>query len=136
MRFVIFNMICFVIMSIFKKQDKKQINFLELTPKRIYSHEFRNEDKLVNVLVPKFTDRILGKFLQPRLKHKYIKANLDQFGSSVWLKINGNNRVSKIAESLTLEFGEEIQPVDIRLTTFFSQLYHAGFITFIELERK
>ena len=123
-------------MGFFKKKQKTDLNYLELTPYRIYEHEFREPDKLVNVLVPKFTDRFLGKYLQPRLKYKYLKADLDEFGSATWLKINGNIGVVDIAEQLTEQFGEEIQPVNKRLTMFLTQLYKAGFISFNEIERK
>ena len=122
-------------MRLFKKKENKEINYLELTPKRLYGHEIKENDGLVNVLVPKFSDKILGRIIQPRLKDKYIRANLDKIGSSTWLKIDGKSNILAIGAGLTEEFGEEIQPVNQRVTTFFSQLYKAGFITFIELER-
>ena len=119
-----------------KNKQKSKINYLELTPYRNYEHELREPDKLVNVLVPKFTDRFLGKFLQPKLRYKYLKADLDEFGSATWLKIDGNTKVIEIAEYLTEKFGEKIQPVHDRLTTFLTELYKAGFISFKEIERK
>lgn len=119
-----------------KQKENSDINYLELTPYRKYEHEFRESHNLVNVLVPKFTDRFLGKYLQPRLKYKYLKADLDEFGSATWLKINGKNKVIDIAEQLTEQFGDEIQPINKRLTMFLTQLYKAGFISFNEIERK
>lgn len=106
-----------------------------MTPIAIYSSEFNSEGK-IDVLVPRFTDKFFGKILQPRLKSKYIRANLDEFGSAVWQLINGHNSVARIGELLTEKFGERIQPVYDRLTLFLTQLYNAGFISFTELERK
>ena len=122
-------------MNLLKKRQSK-LNYLELTPVRCYEHEIRETDGLVNVLVPKFKDRILGRFLQPRLKYKYFKAEFDEFGTSAWLKMDGKKKVNAIASELTKEFGEKIQPINPRLSTFCNQLYNEGFITFIEIERK
>jgi len=120
--------------GIFSKNKKKKLNYLEMTPFAIYSHEFNSKGN-IDVLVPRFTDKVFGKLLQPRLKNKYIKANLDEFGSATWLLINGNNSVTRIGELLTEKFGEQIQPVYDRLILFLTQLYNAGFISFKELER-
>jgi len=106
-----------------------------MTPFTIYSYEYNSEGR-IDVLVPRFSDKVFGKLLQPRLKNKYIKANLDEFGSATWLLINGDNSVTRIGELLTEKFGEQIQPVYGRLTLFLTQLYNAGFISFKELERK
>lgn len=114
---------------------KSELNYLETTPKRNYGHELR-DDGMINVLVPRFTDRILGKYLQPKLKNPFIKANLDEFGTATWLLMDGSNRVDTIADRLTEQFGEKIQPVHQRLTFFLTHLHKAGFITFKELERK
>jgi hypothetical protein len=120
--------------GIFSKNKKKKLNYLEMTPFAIYSHEINSKGN-IDVLVPRFTDKVFGKLLQPRLKNKYIKANLDEFGSATWLFIDGNNSVTRIGELLTEKFGEQIQPVYDRLTLFLTQLYNAGFISFNELER-
>ena len=117
----------------FKKEAP--LNYLETTPNRKYEHELR-DDGIINVMVPRFTDRILGKYLQPKLKNPFIRANLDEFGSATWLLMDGKTKVDIIAEKLTEQFGESIQPVHPRLTFFLTHLYKAGFITFNELERK
>jgi hypothetical protein len=118
-----------------KKNKHKVINYLELTPKANYEHEIK-PDGLVNVLVPKFTDFFFGRLLQPRISKKYIRANLDEFGSATWLEIDGVSSVGKISEKLLNKFGEKIQPVHHRVTKFMTELFRAGFIKFIELERK
>lgn len=116
-------------------KKKKDINYLVLTPARKYDSEDR-EDGFINILIPRYTDFFFGKLLQPRLKNKYIRANLDEYGSAVWQEINGSTNVEQIGNKLENRFGERIQPVLPRLTTFLTQIYDAGFITFNELERK
>lgn len=135
-------LICFQIQAqidfpkaLIMKKEKKQYNYLEMTPFTLYSHELR-EDGNINVFVPKFTDKILSRLLMPRIRKPYIKANLDEFGSHAWLLFNGENKVNEIADKLLDEFGEKIQPAKERLISFLTNLYHAGFISFKELNKE
>jgi hypothetical protein len=122
-----------MIKKIFKKKNiNSAINYLELTPKRIYDHEVEVSGK-VSVLVPKFKNKFLVNFLMPRLKSPYIKAKLDDFGSLIWIEMDGTKNVNSISQSLTLKFGEKVQPVNERLTKFLTQLYQYNFITFKEI---
>ncbi len=115
-----------------KKHDHLDMNYLDLTPVRIYQH-VEKPDGLIDVLVPKFKNKLMVR-LTTRVKNPYIKANLDAFGTETWLQMDGNNTVARIAGKLTEKFGEEIQPVNDRLTKFLTQLYTYGFISFNELK--
>lgn len=115
-----------------KKKIDSSINYLELTPKRIYDHEMEDSGK-ISVLVPKFKNKFLVNFLMPRLKSPYIKAKLDDFGSLTWTEMDGTKNVQAISQSLTNKFGDKVQPVNERLTKFLTQLYQYNFITFKEI---
>lgn len=121
----------------FKERKKilKEANYLELTPYRVYSEEI-DEKGIVTVLVPKFTNRLLVKFLMPRLKSKYFKIKLDEIGSETWKKIDGSKSVGQIAEILSGIFGDKIQPVHDRLTRFFTRMYMEGYISFNEIKKE
>ncbi len=117
-----------------KKQQIQEWNYLDLTP--IANYEYNSKDGgLVDVLVPRFNDKFFGKILQPRIKNKYIKANLDKFGSETWKLINGKNKVKDIALHLENTFGDEVHPVNDRLTLFLTQLNANGFIYFLEFKK-
>lgn len=119
-----------------KNRTVTELNYLELTPVRNYDHILEDENR-VAVLVPRFTNKFLVRYLVPRLKSPDIKVKLDKFGSSAWLKADGNKNVQQICEELLSEYGEEINPVVDRVTKFFTQLYQYQFISFKELnERK
>lgn len=120
--------------SLLGKKEKKAVNYLELTPVSKYEHE-NGKDNNINVLVPRFRDFLLGKLIQPRLKNKYIRANLDQFGTATWLFIDGKANVEEIGKKLIEKFGTEIDPVYDRLTIFLTNLYKNGFITFKEIRK-
>lgn len=114
-----------------RKKSNREINYLELTPFRNYDFKVKS-DGLIDVLVPRFTDKILGKILQPKLKKPFIRANLDELGSATWLEINGEKKVSEIIKNLDATMGDIIQPSQQRITLFLSNLYRNGFINFIE----
>lgn len=119
-----------------KNRSVQELNYLELTPVRNYNHIVEDENR-VAVLVPRFTNKFLVKYLVPRLKSPDIKVKLDKFGSSAWLKADGNKNVQQICEELFSEYGEQINPVVDRVTKFYTQLYQYKFISFKELnERK
>lgn len=122
-------------MRLFSRKNKFEgLNYLELTPVRRYEH-VEKDTGLIDVLVPRFNDKILGKYLQPRLKNKYIKANLDDIGTLTWQLIDGTSQVYQIADSLSTEFGERVHPSNDRLIAFLNQLYRNDFIYFKEIRK-
>ena len=122
-------------MQLFGKRQKDVLNYLELTPYRKYDHNLK-EDGLIDVLVPRFSDRILGKLLQPRLKNPFIRANLDELGSATWLEIDGKSRVGEIISTLEKNLGDKVHPSQQRITLFLSYLHRNGFINFKEFNKE
>src|SRR5664279_1007068 len=106
-----------------KKKELSDINYLELTPGRLFDHVMEENGK-VSVLIPRFTNKILVKTLVPMLKSPFVKTMFDEFGSQVWLEIDGKKNVLDISTSLRLKFGDRIEPVEERLTKFLTQLYN------------
>jgi hypothetical protein len=121
-------------LGLFGGNVENNLNYLEMTPRRIHGHEM-NDNGLIDVLVPRFKNKFFKKFFIPSSKSPYIRANLDEFGSETWKLIDGQHRVSAIADILNEKFGEKIHPVLDRLTMFLTNLYRNGFISFIEIER-
>jgi hypothetical protein len=119
----------------FHKKSNSVINYLELTPVRNYDHEVENNG-LVYVLVPKFDIKFLDKIMSGFIKSRFFKAKLDEFGTETWLEIDGTKSVQMISEHLHQKFGDNINPVNERLTKFLSQLHNYNFITFKELNTK
>lgn len=69
------------------------------------------------------------QWLQSRLKKPFIKVNLDEIGSAVWLLIDGHRKVFEIGHEMEVRFGEKIQPVNERLGLFLGNLKKNKFIT-------
>jgi hypothetical protein len=117
-----------------KKNDLSDINYLELTPGRLFDHIMEENGK-VSVLIPRFTNKILVKTISPMLKSPFVKTMFDEFGSQVWLEIDGKNKVLDISTSLKQKFGDRIEPVEERLTKFLTQLYNYKFVSFNEINK-
>lgn len=113
----------------------KNINYLEVRPIRNYG-ETVDENNLVTVLIPKFKNRFALKFVLPYMQHKFFKVKLDELGSAAWLLIDNKRSVGEIATELVKQFGEKIQPVEERLTRFFTGIYEQRLITFLEIQQK
>jgi len=123
-------------LEIFIKQKKNGIehNLLELVPSRNYEHNYR-EENLIDVLVPRFNDKIFGKILQPRLKNPFIRANLDELGSNTWELIDEKKSVTDIINLMTDKFSEE-NDIENRIVVFIQNLYKNGFIKFINIKQE
>lgn len=112
----------------------KKANFLLLTPIRIVGEEIDSKNNVI-LLMPKFASKFAKKTIVPMLRTPYIRIKLDELGSAAWLCIDGKKNVHKIAEELTTQLGDKIQPVEKRLTDFLTILYNQNLITFAELQK-
>jgi hypothetical protein len=112
----------------FGRKQKEELNLLDLIPSRCWGHSV-DEAGRVTVDMPRFHVAWMQRLLVPRGKCPFIKINLDEFGSHVWLRCDGASTIGAIAESLAAEFGDQVQPVHDRLAVFFRQLRQRGFIT-------
>jgi hypothetical protein len=120
----------------FKERKKilQNINTLDLTPIKLFADEIDNE-KLVTIIVPKFKNELVKKFILPKLKSADFRIKLEKFGSAVWCNMDGNKKVHQIIKTVSDTFGDEIQPVVERVSKFIFQLYEQKLITFNELNR-
>lgn len=121
-------------MKLFAK-NKRNLNYLDMHPYRKYDYQFRSDD-LVDVLVPRFTSKFAQKFILPRLRNPFIRANLDELGSYLWINIDGKTKVADLIQKMVERFGERVQPATERVLLFLTQLYRAGFINFCELKKE
>lgn len=108
--------------------DKKKENFLEYIPVTNFKWRISKETKKVIVERPKFDNTILKKYLLPYFKKQNFDVKLDDFGSFVWQKIDGEKNIYEIALELEKEYGEKVQPVYDRLSQFIKHLYQQRFV--------
>lgn len=121
-----------------RRRILRNTNFLDLTPVRVNEHE-TGDDELVVLIVPKFKNNRLSRFMVPGTKSSHFKIKLDELGSSAWLSIDGKRNVRTLCEVLIEQLGEKIKPYDeaeTRILKFLSQLYDQRYITFREIQDK
>jgi hypothetical protein len=117
-----------------RAKGKKEINLLDLVPKRIIEYEVA-DDGIVTLFAPRFKSAFLRKWLQPRLKKPFLRVTLDEIGSAVWLLCDGGQNVKEIASQIQERFEEQIEPCYERMGLFFQQLEGARFITYTNLDQ-
>jgi len=105
------------------------VNFLDIKPEQAIDFIKRNNG-LITILKPKFKNRLLTRYLLPRMKQPNFKINLDEVGSFVWKLCDGNTTVYEIGTEMQQHFGEKINPVYERLTMFLRQLHQNKFIEY------
>lgn len=108
-------------------QEKQFLNLWELQPQRNAQWETTEEGKIV-VLVPKFKNPLLVKWILPYLAKPFFRIKLDTVGSVIWEMCDGTTPVSRIAERLKEQFGPSVDPVDARINHFLNQLERGDLI--------
>ncbi len=106
------------------------LNLLELKPQRKVKWDAADENSVM-LLVPKFKNAFLRKWLVPWLKQPDFRVRLDEFGSFVWLHCDGSTDVGAIADSLSRKFGPAVEPLYERLEKYLKKLEREDFITVI-----
>ncbi|MDP4266089.1 MAG: PqqD family protein [Bacteroidota bacterium] len=114
-----------------KRKILKEMNYLELTPVRRFEYEIA-EDGLVNILIPKFKNKFLNKFI-PTNKPADIRIKLDELGSFVFQQIDEQKKVHEISELLSEKTRDTIQSSYERTTKFLTLLYSNQYISFKEI---
>jgi len=101
----------------------------EAIPRPCVQCETTAEARIV-LLKPKFRHPWLVKHLLPRLRQPNFRIKLDEIGSAVWKKCDGQRNALQIAHELEQELGEKIQPVYERLGRFLAALKKEHFIEY------
>jgi hypothetical protein len=96
-------------------------NLYELRPVRTVRSETGADGK-VTLLVPRFYNKLLVRFLVPRLKSPDVHLRLDAIGSFVWLSCDGIATVQAIAERAQQQFGGDAETMAARVAEFVAQL--------------
>lgn len=109
------------------RRRKKSLNLLELTPSKLVPWE-PGEDGTVVVLLPKFRNPLLVRWLVPRMKSPDIRIKLDKIGSFVWTLCDGKTTVAEIADRMVAEFGDSAAAAHDRIRQFLFSLEKADLV--------
>ncbi len=107
---------------------KKAENYLERVPKKNTKWE-ADENGIVTLFIENkgIFNRILQKIAK---KPKVSQIHLDETGSFVWQKIDGERDLIEIGRLEEEHFGEKVKPTYERLAAFFQSLENSDLIFF------
>ncbi len=110
-----------------RKTKKETLNLWELKPLRLREWE-KTDDGKVTILIPKFKNELLKKWLLPKLAKPFFRVKLDKIGSTIWLLIDGDKTVAEIADNLRKIYGESVEPLEERLGKFLQKMERGDLI--------
>jgi hypothetical protein len=103
------------------------VNLLDVKPQR--SAEWvREGDESVVILIPKFSNPFLVRWLLPYLKSRNFRLTLDRYGSAFWLACDGTMTVADVIEAMKRRFPDEADTMSERVIGFTRHLYREKFI--------
>lgn len=97
----------------------------------VWNAEWFEEEKLVKIKIQKFKRKI-GKWLCGMLKKPdYFIVNLDELGSLVWKKCDGEKNVGEMLKEIAEEMGEKFEAENMkkRIFLFLHMLHRRNLIT-------
>lgn len=96
--------------------------------------EFTREGDVYTLLIPKFKNQWMQKWLIPPRRSKHFRIHLDATGSRVWDLIDGRRDTASICNLLTDTMPddppESADQMALRVTEFLRRLYKNRFILF------
>lgn len=112
-----------------KKQIKQ--NYLKNIPR--YNDETNwSQDDSGSVILEVENKGTFNRIAQKLLKKPKISyIHLEEFGSFIWLQIDGKRDIIMIGELVKQHFGEKAEPLYERLTQYFKTLESYRFVIFI-----
>ena len=119
-----------------KKREKKQIpdvNYLDLIPKKAEKLSW-HEDFRGRVILEVENTGVFNKIAQKLFgKPRYTKVHLDELGSFIWPRIDGEKTVAELAELVKEAFGEKAEPLYPRIVKYFQIVESYHFISFTNM---
>ena len=114
-------------------RKRGKVNLLELMPAQRTPWETAENGNVV-VLVPRFRNEFLVRWLMPRLRSPHMRVKLDALGSFVWKQCDGKTTVAAIAERMEAAFGGSTESVLDRIRTFLLTLEKSDLVNLYSRE--
>ncbi len=112
-------------------KKKKGVNYLDMIPKKNSAFTC---DKTANLVTLHMAHTGLFHRLTQKFAHRpavsYIE--LDEYGSFLWLQIDGKKSVEQLALALEKRFGARVNPLYKRLIHYLQLLHNNKFIRWIK----
>ena len=109
----------------------KKENYLDYIPKHNSLYEYTtNKQGRVEIQVK--NKGMFNKIAQIFFKRpKYSNIELDDFGSFIWERIDGETSIYEMGAAVRERFGKEAEPLYERLSKFMKILHGNGFVVYV-----
>ena len=116
-----------------RKSKWHGVNFLEMIPQKILTEETNPENGNTVLLVPRYTDPVLKRLLQPRLNDskKYLRVPLENRGAYLWTVIDGKTAIYGFLEGFIEKFPEHTEQAPERIANYLAHMENNRFIRFV-----
>jgi len=112
-------------MRLKKRMPKNYIDLIPVKNSRI-SYIDDGENKIaLRIENNGIFNRFAQKFFH---KPKSTYIHLDEYGTFIWLAIDGKKTIYQIGQSLSEKFGDKIEPIYPRLVQYFHNIENYGFV--------
>ena len=115
--------------------SSRKKNFMDFIPVCNPGYSWDADKKgivTVHVVNQGFYNRIAQKFFhRPRVSH----SALDEYGSFVWRKMDGERSVYEISKLVSAHFGKDAEPVVERVVKYIQILYQNKFIGYVKKKK-
>ena len=110
-------------------------DYMNLIPERSFAWDEDTATGRVIVLVPRFTDPIGSRLIQPRLgaSRRHLRVPLEVRGSHLWRLIDGQRTVGELVAAFVAAFPEDSSDPHRRLSLYFQAMYEKKFIRYVNL---
>ena len=116
-----------------KKSRWHGVNYMELVPAHRLPWQDDPHSEAVLVLMPRYTDPILGRLLQPRLSvdKRHIRVPLEDRGSFLWRLLDGKRRVVDLVRAFEEAFPADRDNAPERVSMYLHAMYDNKFIEYL-----
>ena len=118
-----------------KKNQWQDVNYMDLVPAHHRDWQEDPQSDRVLVLMPRYTDPILGRLLQPRLSlaKRFIKIPLEGRGSFLWRLVDGKRAVSELVLAFEAQYPDDSDDVPTRVSLYLHAMYDNKFIKYLNI---
>jgi hypothetical protein len=105
----------------------KQINLLEMTPRRVREWD-AGDDERVRIRVPRYGSHRLGRWLASQVGSKEMLVRLDRTGSLIWNACDGKRTVGEITSEVATQIDDPDDDLMGRMQRYLRELEVSKFI--------
>ncbi len=123
------------LLSFRRRNPWSGVDYASLVPVRRYDSEDDDHSGQVAVLMPRYSDPILGRLVQPRLsaEKRFIRVPLEERGAFLWRRLDGERTVADLAVAFSESFPDDCDDAVRRVSLYLHSMYDNKFIKYLNL---